>query len=376
MKIIHLISSLDSGGAEAILSQLVSKDKKNKHIVISLTSLGTYGAILKIRNIETYHLNFPKGKLSLKGLAKLYKIIKENKDAHAIQTWMYHADLIGSIFGGFFKIPVFWGIHNTSLEPGKSSRSSIIISKICAKISKKSPRKIISCAQSARKHHESIGYYSDKFITIPNGYDIERFSPDEKKRNKIRNEFNIKNEDLVFANIARYDPYKDHKNLINSFGLLKEKNYNFILILTGSGINEENKSLVDLIKSHKLQDNVIMTGQRNDVDSILNAADFHVLSSSAEAFPNVLAEAMACGIPCITTDVGDARLIIDRYGWINPINSPNKLFDNLEKAILIKNNNEKINLLKQNCRKHIVENYSIEKMIKNYISSWENNKTH
>lgn len=374
MKILHIITALGSGGAEAVLLQLASKDKKNQHIVISLTTLGKYGPILKSNGIQTYAIEFPKGKLSIKGLIELYQIFKYHHDIDLIQTWMYHSDLIGSIYSLIFKKPIFWGIHNTELKFGKSSLSSIIISKICAKLSKKIPIKIICCAESAKKHHIEIGYDKEKFITIPNGYDLDRFRYCENQRKKILEEFEIKNNCVIFSMIARFDPYKDHNNLLNAFSRIN-KNSNFILILTGEGVNKSNESLIKTIKKYNLEKNTILTGQRNDVEAIMNAADFNVLSSSSEAFPNVLSESMACGTPCISTDVGDAKLIIGQFGWIVPPQSPKDLHAAIEECIRLKNSNNKdLDILIRNCRSHIVKNFSIDGMIEKYNIAWNGHR--
>ena len=105
---------------------------------------------------------------------------------------------------------------------------------------------------------------------------------------------------------------------------------------------------------------------------VMNAIDINVLpSSSGEGFPNVLAEAMACGTPCVTTNIGDAALIVDDTGWVSPPNDPIALSNSIIEAIEEKSHDEESwALRKQNCRSRIVENFSLDKMIKNYHLVW------
>ena len=119
-------------------------------------------------------------------------------------------------------------------------------------------------------------------------------------------------------------------------------------------------------------------GERNDIPDIMNLLDIHILSSYSEAFPNVLCEAMACGTPCITTDVGDAAFIIGYTGYVVPIKDPNLMSKKIIEMIYEKENN----ILawenrKLKCSERIVQNFSIEKMILNYQMVWNNllNKT-
>ncbi len=103
MKIVHIITGLNNGGAEAVLYRLVTNDKKYKHIVVSLMDLGKYGPMLQDKNIEVICLNMPKGKITFYGLMTLYKTLKKIKP-DIVQTWMYHADLLLQVLKKYFGI--------------------------------------------------------------------------------------------------------------------------------------------------------------------------------------------------------------------------------------------------------------------------------
>ena len=109
---------------------------------------------------------------------------------------------------------------------------------------------------------------------------------------------------------------KDQKRLIDAFKILDELHFDYRAVLVGKNLDNNNYDLVSKIKESDLSKQVSLLGMRNDIPSVMNGIDIFMLSSVSEAFPNVLNEAMACGTPCITTDVGDAPLIIGNTGWI------------------------------------------------------------
>ena len=116
--------------------------------------------------------------------------------------------------------------------------------------------------------------------------------------------------------------------------LLAKKGLEFRCVLVGTGMSRENQQLAKLIRQLSLEDRLILTGPRNDIPDVMNALDLHVLSSAGEAFPNTVAEAMACGTPCVVTDVGDAALIVGDTGWIAPPQNPAALAERVEQGLV------------------------------------------
>jgi glycosyltransferase involved in cell wall biosynthesis len=132
-------------------------------------------------------------------------------------------------------------------------------------------------------------------------------------------------------------------------------------------LDSSNKHFVSCIFKRGLADCVNLLGQRNDIPKIMNALDVHVLSSSSEGFPNVLAEAMACGTPCVTTDVGDAAEIVGDTGWVVPPKSPQRLAEAIALAMRENVNNTAAAVQRgQACRARIQNNFDIQTMVKNY----------
>lgn len=373
MNVVHIITGLNDGGAEAVLYRLCLSDKSCNHIVVSLMDEGKYGALLEKKDIKVYYLNMKPNRLSLGGLIKLYRIIRKIKP-DVVQTWMYHADLIGGIVSRLAGITnVVWGVRHTTLVKGESKRSTIIIAKMNAILSRFVPKKIIYCAEKSREVQESIGFMRTKGVVVPNGYNISDFSPSDEDRISFHEELGIDDKVFLIGHVGRYDPQKDHKNLIEAIAKIKQQSKVFKVVLVGSNLDTANKKLIDKIKEHNLINEFILLGRRTDIPVVMNGFDLFVLSSSSEGFPNVLAEAMACGTPCATTDVGDAALIVGETGWIVAPKNPKSLADAIITALDEKHaRSEKWNQRKKVCRNRIVDNFSIETMVDAYKCIWFN----
>jgi glycosyltransferase involved in cell wall biosynthesis len=171
--------------------------------------------------------------------------------------------------------------------------------------------------------------------------------------------------------VARFDPQKDHANLLAALSLLKERGVEYCCVFVGTGVDCANETLTQLISAAGLEKNVQLLGRRNDIPAVMNALDLHVLSSSfGEAFPNVLAEAMACGTPCVTTDVGDAALIIGETGWVVPPEDVGALANSIEKAIMLWQDQPGWQKRKRACRKRVEDEFSLSAMVSAYRGAW------
>ena len=192
---------------------------------------------------------------------------------------------------------------------------------------------------------------------------------------KFRNELDIHPEAFVIGHVGSYHPLKDQANLIEALTLLEQRGFDFYAVFAGTNLDNSNTSLVSLIKNKGLSNRIHLLGRRNDIPSIMNGIDLFILSSESEAFPNVLNEAMACGTPCVSTDVGDASLILGDTGWIVPSKDSESLYSSVIKAAQEKESNQS-SWLKRSiaCRQRIVQKFSLEKMVKKYKEVWINAK--
>ena len=373
MKIVHIITGLTDGGAEGALYRLVTHDQDNEHIVVSMMDASKYGPMLEDQGIKVYCLNMITGRLSPKPILKLYKILKKIKP-DIVQTWMYHADLVGGVTAKLLgNKKIFWNIRQSNFDSNHTKSSTIKTAKINARLSNFIPKKIISCSKNAVRIHEDIGYDFKKIAVIGNGYDLNAFKINDNARDAIRNELNI-GKHPVLGMIGRYDPQKNHTGLIEALKMVKENGYIFDLLLVGRDLNEKNNILIRQLKEAELYEQTHLLGQRDDIASIMNALDIHILSSSyGEGFPNVLAEAMACGTPCIATDVGDSKFIIGSYGTIVEPNINEEISLAVMKNLELMKNERKWHDLRLSGRDYIVKNFSIQSMVSNYQNVWKGN---
>lgn len=370
MKILHIITGLNDGGAEASLYRLCNTDKLQQHSVISLMDLGKYGSLLEQAGIPVICLNMPRGRITITGLLRLWHTIR-NQKPDVVQTWMYHADLIGGSVAKLCGVKaIFWGIHHCNLTHGTVKNSTRIVAKACSFLSKFIPDVIISCSRKSVSTHQFLGYEKHKFQVIPNGYDLTQYSPDRASGLELRKQWNIDKDIPLIGMVARFDPQKDHNTLIRSLGILKRNQKKFHCVLVGSGMEITNIELLEWIKDENIEENTTLLGRRSDIPSVMNALDIHVLSSLGEAFPNVLAEAMACGTPCVTTDVGDAAFIVGDSGWVVRPHEPQLLAHDLDFALEALKESELWLLRQQAARERILNNFSLDKMIKMYHDAW------
>ncbi len=369
MKILHIITGLGQGGAEAVLYRLVGASSEAEHVVVSLRDEGVYGPLIRRLGVDVHTLDFPRGSLSLRGLHRLWRLILANKP-DVIQTWLYHADLAGGLARLAGVRSVCWGIRSSHLSTDTMSRSTRLTMRVCGWTSGWLPAAIVSCSQQAASLHQRLGYRPAKFTVIPNGYDLSLFSPQPQAREKMRGEWGIPAEIPLLGMVARWHPQKDHANLLSALTALAKAGKDFRCIFAGPGIEQSNGELGALISGSGLEDKVRLLGPRYDIPNVMNALDLHVLSSAyGEAFPNVVAEAMACGIPCVVTDVGDAALIVGNTGWVVPSKNANSLAHGIERALQVIKTPQR-EALSQACRQRIVEGFGIERMAAAYNEVW------
>lgn len=372
MKIIHIITGLEDGGAEGVLYRLVTNDEENKHVVISLMDEGKYGVLLQKQNIKVYTLNMNEKfrlPVSLFNLTNIMKLEKPD----VVQTWMSHADLIGGIVA---KISgndnIVWNIRHTKLNNNLRNLKTNAVIYTNMALSKFLPKKIICCSYQTYEDFEKNGYDSNKMVVINNGYDFTHFYRDSELRSDIRAKLNIPEDMLVFGRVARYGVNKNHLGLLESMSLIKDRLPEFKLLLVGKGLDNKNIELVKKIEELDLSTNVILLGQRNDIPSIMNALDIHISnSSSGEGFPNALTEAMACGTVCIATDVGDSKYIIGDNGWIVQPSDSKALGNAILSAVTTMDDSLDWEKLISSSESHIKANFSLSKMISKYNTVWK-----
>ena len=367
MKVIHIITGLGDGGAEHTLYKICKHDNKNEHIVISLQGKEKYYFLLQKLGIEVYFLNA--SYFSINKFFFLIKLLKSLKP-DIVQTWLVHADLVGSVAARLAGSKnIIWNIRYSKIQFGQAKLLTILIINILAKISYILPVLILYCSKQAQSIYEDKGYDKKKSKFIPNGYDSSILKIDKQLEIIFKKKIQIKKQLPLIGNVARFDPQKDHFNLLKALSIIKSKKIDFLCILVGTSINKSIR-LAKEVERLNLSNCVKLFGPSENISEVMNGLDLHILSSSyGEGFPNVVAEGMSCGTPSVVTDVGDAAFIVGNTGWTVPPKDPIQLANSIEKAI-----NEigtsKWNERCKNARLKIMNEYSLIKMLNSYNYEW------
>lgn len=364
-KILHLIVGLDAGGAEFLLHDLLvgSQNKNIKHSIVSMTNLGLIGSRLDSAGYTVYSLGMRRSKPSLSSFFKLIKIIRYEQP-NVLQTWMYHADLLGLVAGIFFKnVKVVWGLHAAFLNTSAYPFLTHITRWLCARFSFMADY-IIYNSNSTYINHIQLGYRSNGWRYIFNGFDVNKFKPNNCAPALIRFELGLEADTFLIGFIARWDAMKDHKTFIKAASLVATLNDHVHFVLAGSGIDSNNKILVEMIEAGNLKSRVHLLGLRSDVNILCAALDASVTSSFAESFSNSTAEAMSCGVPCIVTDTTNLPSLVGDSGYVVPVGNSITMSQAMIDLINMDPNALKdIGILG---RQRIINNFSLNSMISKY----------
>lgn len=372
INIVFVITGLNTAGAELMLYKLVSAMDRTSFSpeVISITDYGPVGKKIATLGVPVRAMGITRGRPDPRALQRLCRDFQQHRP-DLVQTWLYHADLIGGLAarlaGG---IPVTWGIRNGNLDPKGSKRSTIWTAKACARLSTRLPRRIICCSEASRRIHAGMGYCAEKMVVIPNGFDLSEFSPSPGARLLVRQELKLPENTRIVGLVGRYDPQKDHENFIKAAGYLIKTQPDTHFLLCGDHVTWENRELAGRIDSARLRLKFSLLGKRDDIQRLTAAFDVAVSASSyGEAFPNVIGEAMACGVPCVVTNVGDSAIIVGETGRVVPPRNPEALAEALREFILMEPA-ERAGL-GVSARQRVLTNYNLPDIVAQYESLYK-----
>src|SRR5690606_30628397 len=279
LRVIHVITGLGQGGAESVLFRLATyPDQRVRHSVVSLTDEGVYGARLRNAGVAVHALGMPRGRLTLDGFLALRRLLaRERPDA--VQTWMYHADLIGGLAARLAGVRALaWGIRNSGAHLQRSSRSARLVLKLCALLSGRLPAAIVCAARDSAVRHRQYGYRPDRLVVIANGYDLSRYQPDAAAGRRMRELWQVAEGTPLVGCVARWDPLKDHANLLGAVAALARggRDRGLQCVLVGRGMSPGNADLMALIDNLGLRGRILLAGPSDDVPAVMNALDLHV----------------------------------------------------------------------------------------------------
>ncbi|MEI6834977.1 MAG: glycosyltransferase, partial [bacterium] len=263
---------------------------------------------------------------------------------------------------------IVWNVRNTEIPQGHLSMTGLII-KLCAVISGWLPKAVICCAHAGLEVHAARGYKRQKMLVLPNGYDTHEWQPNGVGRCEIRRNYDLPSEAFVVGIVGRYDTLKGYDLFIEAAERIVKVMNNALFIMIGRNVDDSNVELRSLIKSRGGDATFRLFGERSDVAQLMSTMDVFCLTSKAEGFPNVVAEAMLMRVPCVVTNVGDAARIVGSTGVVVPSGNPTKFAEAVK--ILESKGAEWRKAAGEAARQHIVNNYSIDLISKNYEQLYE-----
>lgn len=362
MKVVHIITNLGQGGAEAMLEKLIAcargQEPELQHEVISLRELAVVGPRLQAAGVSVHALGMGGVLNTVTGFFRLVARLRQQPRDAVIQTWMYHADLLGGLAGWLSgRRRIVWNVRQTGVERRNVGVATFLVIRACALVSRWLPRTIVCCADSARVVHVKLGYDDRKCVVIANGFDTGQFCPNQAVRADVRARLGFTAEHRVIGTVARLDPQKDHRTLALAAGEICRLHPEARFLWVGRDV-DSSASLTELLDKQGISEKVVRLGQQSDVATLLCAMDAFCLSSRAEGFPNVLGEAMSCALPCVTTDAGDSRRLLGDDRWVVSTEAPAKLAQALSTMLAF--NEQQSQALGARNRQRIQQHFGIE----------------
>jgi len=373
IKILHIINDLSVGGAEMMLYKLLSGINRERFdpAVISLIDRGKLRDSIEALGIPVHTASMRPGRPTPASILRLIRLTRRLKP-DLVQGWMYHSCLAGQLANTFSarKVPVLWGIHCSDICSTTEKKMTLAMVKLCASLSKR-PARIIFVSQSSLSQHKSFGYHVENSCVLPNGIDTQLFMPSAAARLSIRLELGLPEDTFLVGLVGRYHPMKDHDSFLRAAALLSKDYGDVHFLLIGRGVTPENKNLDRAIQQLGLVNRIHLLGERIDTPRLSAALDIFTLSSSyGESFPNVIGEAMACGVPCVVTEVGDASWIVGETGRVVPRRDPAALAGGWRELIDLGEEGRKA--LGRAARLRVIERFPLESVVAQYEALYEN----
>ncbi len=313
--VLHVITGLSRGGAEGALSRLVQAMNREefRSVVVSLRDLGAWGPKLRAAGITVHALDAERWSDGFAALRKLQRIARELQP-HIVQSWLYHADLMATLARPR-TARLAWNIRNSDLSQARRWRALVAT---LATLSR-APDVVVANANSGLHAHLDAGYRPRRSIVIPNGVDTDEFKPNPAARVAARRAFGLPETSFIIGMPARADAAKDHATFFAAAAAVLGVRADATFAIAGVGANPRNASLKEAARSVGLDGRIAMLDEVDDMPALYAALDVVALTSvRGEGFPNVVAEAMACGLPVVATDDGDVRRIVGDAGHVVP----------------------------------------------------------
>ncbi len=319
-KILHLTTAIGGGGLETMLRNLTKEHHSSgsfENVVVTTTAEcsghsleGDLREVSSFHNLEVHSLK------SLVFWRKLNAIIQQEKP-DLIQCWHHETGLLVGLVGKiFWRIPVVWGIHSGDISehPSLGAKAQGVFNWLCSKGSKWFASKVISCSQAALDTHADRGYARGRLQWIPNGVDAERYQPSAELRASFREDHGIPQNVPLVGLVARYHEVKNIPLFFEAAAVQMESDEDIHFVWVGGETGEADEKVKSAFEKLPDSSRFHEVPFVSDTAKVYPALDILTLTSDSEALPMVLIEAMSCGVPCVSTDVGDGARVIGECG--------------------------------------------------------------
>jgi glycosyltransferase involved in cell wall biosynthesis len=370
-RVLHIITGLSTGGAERALYSLLAGGlaEMQNTSVISLTDEGTYGARIRALGVPVHALGMRRGVPGPVAIWRLHTLVQKMRP-DVVQGWMYHGNLAASIAAWLSPgspPKLAWNVRHSLYSLDKEKPLTQLVIKFNRWMSGRVGALLYN-SRLSKQQHEAFGFAAQCGRVIPNGFDTEQLKPDVASGQAMRNILAIPLEATVLGHVARFHPIKDHVSFLRAAVDVMRLRSEVFCVLAGRDVNLQNPALVGIVPP-ELENRFRFVGERSDIPDLMQAMDVFCQSSWSEAFPNVLGEAMALGVPCVATDVGDSRDILGEAGILVPPSDCRALAEGLISMLTFteESRKEKGRL----ARAHIEARYSLPGVVKQYLKVYE-----
>ncbi len=369
IRVLHLITSLHSGGAEMMLRKLVQGMDRSRFVcvVVSMTPGGMHAEALRQAGIAVVSLDLERGLPTPGAVARLARLCWRFRP-QVIQGWMYHADALAAcvraVCPAARRAGWLWNVRCSDMDFSRYNPLTRLLVQGLARISSR-PHAVLVNSWSGLQHHVALGYQPRRWAVVPNGFDLDGYRPDESAGAWLRELLGCASDAPLVTLVARVDAMKDHATFLEAVAHARRRLPALGAVLVGRGAVADHPDLAPLIARHGLAGAVHGLGERRDVARILAGSTCAVLSSAfGEGFPNVVGEAMACGTPCAVTNVGDAARIVGDTGAVVPPRDSMALAEAMVRLVAAPDLEER----GRQARQRVADRFSLPAIIRRYES--------
>lgn len=370
IRIAHMITTLEYGGAENMLFKIASRiaaDRNYRQLVISLTGEGIFGPRLTSLGVPVMAAGLEVRGRDLTRVLQLAIRLRRFRP-HLLQTWLYHADFLGTCVAPFLNpAKLIWNIRCSAMAFDQYAITTRLVFQFLRRMSI-IPAVVCANSQAGILHHQRRGYRPRKWVWIPNGFDTGLFRP-RPDRFTLRERLGISPHAPLIGMVARFDPMKDLDTFFRAAKRLLEKTPQTHFVLIGYRLDADNPDLRRIIERYQIDAHVHLLGRQDDLHLLYPQMDIFTLTSLGEGFPNVIGEAMACGVPCVATDVGDVKLVIGDTGFVVAPKDADRLAGAWNQLVQL--DKERRIQMGRAARRRIVAHYSLDTVQRTYLDLYE-----